>query len=96
MWKKIASDKRKHFIAGIVVGAVLQTAAWALLPDKPVVGALLAFAGVVAISYGFELVSLITGKGHHDIMDAVASIIGGIAGMGLNWALLLALQRSLA
>ena len=36
---------------------------------------------VVAVSYGFELFSLITGKGHYDVMDAVASIIGGILGM---------------
>jgi glycopeptide antibiotics resistance protein len=40
-----------------------------------------AFVGVVAISYGFELFSKITGMGVYDVMDAVASVIGGLLGM---------------
>lgn len=46
---------------------------------------------VVVISYGFELYSKITGKGHHEVLDAIASIIGGLLGMGLTltWQLLL-------
>jgi glycopeptide antibiotics resistance protein len=42
---------------------------------------------VISISYGFELFSKITRIGHYDIMDAVASIIGGVAGMGIVWVI---------
>ena len=38
---------------------------------------------VGTISYGFELFSLITGLGVYDFMDAVASVIGGVLGLGL-------------
>jgi glycopeptide antibiotics resistance protein len=44
---------------------------------------LIALAGVVVISYGFELFSKITGHGIYDFMDAVASVIGGIIGIGV-------------
>lgn len=93
MMKKIAPDKRKHFFVGILMGAVLQTAAWFLLPDRPVLGVILVLIAIVAISYGFELLSLITGRGHHEVMDAIASIIGGITGMAINWGAILLLQR---
>jgi len=88
MLNKIAPDKWRHFFAGILMGAVLQTAAWFVLPEKPIIGILIVLVAVVAVSYGFELVSLVTGHGHHDIKDAVASIIGGVVGMALNWAAL--------
>jgi hypothetical protein len=45
---------------------------------------LLTFAAVVAVSYGFELFSLVTGRGHHEVLDAVAAVIGGIIGMGIS------------
>ena len=78
--RKIAPDKWKHFWVGIPMGIVLQATAWYLYPPLMY---LLAFLAVCAVSYGFELISLITRKGHHDVKDAVASIIGGVAGMGL-------------
>ena len=80
---KIARDKWKHFFVGIVMGAILQAFATWLLTDHHTLATILAFIVVIAISYGFELVSLITGKGHYDFMDAVASTIGGVIGMGL-------------
>jgi hypothetical protein len=46
-------------------------------------GIIISFIIIIIISYGFELFSLITGKGHYEIMDAVAAIIGGVLGMGL-------------
>ena len=46
-------------------------------------GIIIAFILVICISYGFELYSLITKKGHYEILDAVASIIGGAIGMGI-------------
>ena len=39
---------------------------------------------VIVISYGFELFSKITKRGHYEIMDAIASIIGGITGMAIG------------
>ena len=78
--RKIAPDKWKHFWVGIPMGVVLQAIAWYLYPPLMY---LLAFLGVCAISYGFELISLVTGKGHHDVKDAIASIIGGIIGMAV-------------
>lgn len=65
------------------MGAVLQLSAWYLLPGHLALGTLIAFVIVVAISYGFEVFSLVTGKGHYEILDAVAAIIGGIIGMGV-------------
>ncbi len=82
MMKRIAPDKWRHFYAGIILGAVLQAFLFFVLNDN-LLSILIAFAGVVAVSYGFELFSKITGMGHHDVMDAIASIIGGVAGMGL-------------
>jgi glycopeptide antibiotics resistance protein len=84
MIKRIAPDKWKHFFVGILMGAVLQVAAQVVFPGRTSMATLAAFTLVVAVSYGFELLSLITGRGHYDIMDAVASIIGGLAGMLLG------------
>lgn len=81
MFNKIAPDKWKHFFVGIPMGAVLEVASAMMFPDSPLLAALVALAVVIVISYGFELFSLITGKGHYDVMDAVASIIGGMIGM---------------
>lgn len=82
MFKKIAPDKWRHFYVGILMGAFLQGLAWWLLPGSMGLATLIALAIVVAVSYGFELFSLITGMGIYDFMDAVASVIGGVVGMG--------------
>jgi glycopeptide antibiotics resistance protein len=82
LFKKIAPDKWRHFYVGILMGAFLQGVGWWLLPGSMGLATLIALAIVVAVSYGFELFSLITGMGIYDFMDAVASVIGGIAGMG--------------
>ncbi|MBC7826504.1 MAG: hypothetical protein H7122_02070 [Chitinophagaceae bacterium] len=81
MFRKIAPDKWRHFIAGILMGVVLQAVLWWLLPGQILLATLLALIIVLAISYGFELFSKITGKGRYDFIDAVASAIGGIVGM---------------
>ncbi|MHA4846499.1 hypothetical protein ACX0G7_20150 [Flavitalea antarctica] len=83
MKKGIGADKWRHFYAGIPMGIVLQMLArW--LYDPPLIYAVLfALAGVITISYGFELFSKITGIGVYDFMDAVASVIGGVIGMGI-------------
>ena len=83
MLKKIARDKWNHFFAGIAMGIVLQFFLWNFLPEHPILATVLSFSVVVIVSYGFELFSLITGKGHYEFMDAVAAILGGVLGMGV-------------
>jgi hypothetical protein len=83
MIKRVAPDKWKHFFVGIGMGAVLQAFASFLLKDHLVIATAIAFVLVLAISYGFELFSKTTGLGIYDIMDAVASAVGGLFGMSL-------------
>lgn len=90
--KKIAPDKWKHFFVGIAMGAVLQGIAWWTLPGHAVMAILLTLIVVIAISYGFELYSKFTGHGHYEVMDAVASVIGGLLGMGLILGLILGVR----
>jgi len=85
MIKKIAPDKWRHFFAGILMGAVLQGIGLWLLVSEPILSTSLALFIVIAVSYGFELFSKFTGMGRYDFMDAVASVIGGLAGMGIAW-----------
>lgn len=78
---KIARDKWRHFYAGIVMGAGLQAVAIWIWSPMLLVPAIFVSVIVIAVSYGFELFSKITGKGIYDFWDAVASIIGGAVGM---------------
>ena len=87
---KIEKDKWKHFYVGIAMGVVLQLPALFLFPSGLLASAVVLFL-VVAISYGFELFSLVTGSGHYDFMDAVAGIIGGLLGMAAAFGLWTAL-----
>jgi hypothetical protein len=80
---KIAPDKWKHFYVGIFMGAILQIFSFHLLPAHFFTSTMISFIAVVGIAYGFELLSLITKRGHYDIFDAVAGIIGGVAGMAV-------------
>ncbi len=82
--KKITPDKWKHFWAGIALGAVLQASCFYMIADN-IYATAFAFAAIVFISYGFELFSKFTGKGHYEVLDAVASIIGGIIGIAIIW-----------
>ncbi|WP_315819145.1 hypothetical protein [Paraflavitalea speifideaquila] len=83
MFKSIAPDKWRHFYAGILMGAILQGLGWWLMPNHIALSVVAVLALVIVISYGFELFSLITGLGVYDFMDAVASAIGGVFGLGL-------------
>ena len=65
------------------MGAVLQWTGWWLWTGHIYRVTVIAFIIVMAVSYGFELFSKFTGLGRYDMMDAVASIIGGVLGMGL-------------
>lgn len=81
--KKIAPDKWRHFYAGIVLGIALHAGALFFLQMAAVPAFFLALILLILISYGFELFSLITGKGHYDFWDAVATVIGGVPGMAV-------------
>jgi hypothetical protein len=78
---KIGPDKWKHLYVGILMGAGLQGMAVWLLPTGLLWPSIIALLLVVSISYGWELLSKITGKGHYEIMDAIFSVVGGIIGM---------------
>lgn len=83
MIKKIAPDKWRHFLVGIAMGALLQATGWWLWPTNAILSSVIVLTIVIIISYGFELFSKITGIGTYDFMDAVASVIGGVLGMGM-------------
>ena len=89
MLKKIAPDKWRHFIAGIIMGSLLQAFLWWLWPNQLGLVTIAVLTLVVVISYGFELFSKITGKGRYDFMDAVASVVGGVLGMAVVVMILL-------
>ncbi len=80
---KIAPDKWKHFFVGIAMGLFFQIIDGWLFSTHLYGATGLTLAVILAISYGWELLSKITGKGHYEIMDAVASVIGGLTGMGV-------------
>ncbi|MEP6596547.1 MAG: hypothetical protein ABJA71_11410 [Ginsengibacter sp.] len=90
---KIGRDKWKHFFVGIAMGVVLQAFVWLLFSRQLIWGTVTAFILVIMISYGFELYSKFTGKGHYEVNDAVASTIGGVLGMAI--ALIVELYASL-
>jgi hypothetical protein len=79
---KIEKDKWKHFYVGIAMGAVLQEFFSYLLHGHHGLALLLAFIFSIVIGYGFELFSKFTGKGHYEVMDAVAAVIGAALGIG--------------
>ena len=80
---KIAPDKWRHFYAGILMGAALEAIAiWIWSPLLLVPGIFVSVI-IIAVSYGFELFSKVTGKGIYDFWDAVASVVGGALGMML-------------
>lgn len=81
--KKIGKDKWKHFYVGLFLGALFQWLLYFIFNFSPFTSIAFSFVTVAAIAYGFELFSLITGFGHYDIYDAVASVIGGIIGQAL-------------
>ena len=78
---KIAPDKKKHFWVGMLMGAILQFFTLYLFPQHYIISIIITFVLIVALTYGFELFSLITKRGHYEILDAVAGTIGGSIGM---------------
>jgi VanZ family protein len=79
---KIAPDKWKHFFVGIAMGAALQFFFLLLLSSKPLSISLALFFSI-AIGYGFEVYSKITRRGHYEVLDAVAAVIGAVLGIAI-------------
>ena len=84
---KIAPDKWKHFYVGIAWGALVYGLANAYWPLQPGTAFVVSSALIIIPCYGFELFSLVTGKGHYELLDAVAGIAGGYVGMGVLFLL---------
>jgi len=86
---KIEQDKKKHFFVGIPLGMLLQFLSMYLLPGDLVWTLTASGSALTAICYGFELYSIVSGKGHADNLDAIAGILGGIIGIFLWWCIAL-------
>ncbi|MFT3748358.1 MAG: hypothetical protein QM768_08585 [Agriterribacter sp.] len=82
MFKNIKPDKWRHFEVGILMGLVLQFVSWKIFTENFWLSVAISAIIVIVVSYGFELFSKITGKGTYDFIDAVASVIGGVIGIG--------------
>ena len=78
---KIAPDKKKHFWVGMLMGAMFRIFALYLFPQQFLLSIVITFISIVALTYGFEIFSLVTKRGHYEVMDAVAGTIGGVIGM---------------
>lgn len=83
MFSGIQKDKWKHFIVGVCMGLLFEALAIHFFPASRWVGSFLVFGLVVLICYGFELVSLIFKRGHYEVLDAVAGVIGALLGMAV-------------
>lgn len=81
MLEKIRRDKWRHFLVGLLMGVVFEWILLWLFPNHVVIVSVLVFMLIMAISYGFELTSLIIKKGHYDVLDAVAGAVGGLVGI---------------
>ena len=82
MYQKIGRDKWKHFAVGIGMGAFLQGFFVWIFRFQPLAAGTVSILCSVVIAYGFELFSLVTRKGHYEVMDALASVIGAAIGIG--------------
>ena len=82
---KIAKDKWKHFFVGVGMGIFIEAFLHWLAPDHRVITTVITFIVVVAISYGFELFSKFSGRGHYEVLDAVFAVVGGMIGMGIGF-----------
>lgn len=83
MLKGIQQDKWRHFIVGLAMGLLFQRLVILFFPSFLWLGSAIVLALIIILSYGFELWSLVFKRGHYDILDAVAGIVGGILGMAI-------------
>ena len=67
----------------MLMGAIFRIFTLYFFPEQYIFSIVITFILIVVLTYGFELFSLITGKGHYEIMDAIAGTIGGTIGMAI-------------
>ncbi|MCW3091268.1 MAG: hypothetical protein JWP81_2337 [Ferruginibacter sp.] len=89
MHYKIEADKKKHFFVGIPLGIFLQFLSVCFFPLQPILSTVVSAGILIVICYGFELFSLVTGRGHADNIDAIAGILGGIIGITISRCILM-------
>lgn len=80
-------DKWKHLLVCIPLGIMLQAGAMFFLHDRPATALYLSISIMVFIAYMFEVFSLITDLGYYELLDAIASITGGVLGILLFFCL---------
>ncbi len=68
---------------GIPLGAVLQLAFFYFFPLHLLFATAVSFIILLAGCYAFELYSLLTGKGHYELLDVLAGVTGGAIGIGV-------------
>lgn len=78
-------DKWRHLVSGVPMSLVLYFANHYLFGGSMAIW--LSIVLVILISVGFELLSLILKKGTCYMLDALFSVIGGLAGVLLAWVL---------
>ncbi|MDB5201174.1 MAG: hypothetical protein JWQ27_583 [Ferruginibacter sp.] len=83
--KKWEHDKWRHFYVGMPLGVFLYAAPAIFLRWQPSTSLGFSLVALAALCYGFELFSLLTGKGHYEMMDAIAGFIGGSIGILIAW-----------
>ena len=79
---KIARDKQKHILVGILMGVLFPIVGLWMWPRDIFLSVMISLAVVVVVGFGFEFYSLISGHGHAEWMDAIATLAGGLIGLG--------------
>ncbi|MEJ7586845.1 MAG: hypothetical protein WKI04_04720 [Ferruginibacter sp.] len=82
---KIDKDKKKHFWVGIPLGMLLQFVTLYVFPAQHALSIGITMVLLIAGCYAFELFSLVTRKGHAEHLDAIAGIVGGMAGIAFTY-----------
>lgn len=77
----IPGDKKKHVVVGAAIAILVFVSANAFWPGNLWLPIALAIGSTTIIGFGFELFSFITGRGHAEIMDAIATVAGGALGV---------------
>lgn len=70
-----------HFEVGVEMAVLCQLFLQGVLPERLILDSAITIVIVCVVGYGFELYSFFTGRGHYEVMDAVAVIAGGFIGL---------------
>lgn len=81
MLKNIPQDKKKHIAAGALIAYVFSWIGYFFWPHQLIYAMGLGLGVAVVAGFGFELFSYVTGLGHAELMDAIVTVAGGVAGI---------------